>query len=75
MLRFPDGDVEYRSTRGELPIGALVRSRGSQWRVRRYESGAAILEEVEAPGAPGGPVVTHSPLGDEPVTLEVLAEV
>ena len=29
LLRFPDGDVEYRSTGGELPVGVLVRSRGA----------------------------------------------
>ena len=45
ILRFPDGAVEYRSTRGEVPIGTLVRSRGSLWRVRQHtESGAAIRQ-------------------------------
>jgi hypothetical protein len=76
-LRFPDGDVEYRSTRGELPIGALVCSRGSLWRVRAHtQTGAAILEPAEPPaeGAPGGPVVIPSALADTPLTLEILAE-
>lgn len=76
-LRFPDGVVEYRSTRGELPIGAKVRARGALWRVREYtENGAAILESAESPveGAPGGPRVNPSPLGDTPLTLEVLVE-
>jgi len=36
LLRFPDGDVEYRSTRGELSVGAVIRSRGAKWRVREY---------------------------------------
>ncbi len=77
ILRFPDGDVEYRSTRGEFPIGTLVRSRGSLWRIRQHtESGAAILESAEEPtqGAAGGPVVIPDPLGDKPLILEILAE-
>jgi hypothetical protein len=30
-LRFPDGDVELRWTTKELPVGILVRSRGTLW--------------------------------------------
>ena len=77
ILRFPDGDVQHRTTRAELPIGARVRTRGTDWRVRTYdESGAAILEAVPAAtGAAGGPVVIPDALGDKPLTVEVLAEV
>jgi hypothetical protein len=84
-LRFPDGDVEHRSTQAELPIGSTVRTRGTHWRVREYDQrGAAILEPVETDGhgpatgdgqgAPSGPVVVPDPLGDKPLTLEVLVE-
>ena len=76
ILRFPDGEVEYRSTQGELPIGAQIRARGCLWRVRKYtESGAAILESAEVPGqgTPGSRTVNPSPIGDEPMTIEVLA--
>jgi len=81
VLRFPDGDAEYRSTRAELPLGALVRARG-RWRVRSYEEGAAVVE-LDAPssqdavgGAAAGPSFSAlpTPLGDTPLTLEVLAE-
>jgi hypothetical protein len=77
LLRFPDGDVEYRSTRGELPVGALVRARGSLWRVRAHEGGAAMLDacEGEPEGAAGGPVTLPDTFDDKPLTLEVLAEV
>ena len=75
ILRFPDGDVEWRSTRGELPVGAKVRARGTVWRIREYaEGGAAILESAEVPveGAAGGALA--NPLGfDEPLTVEILA--
>ena len=75
ILRFPDGDVQYRSTRGELPIGGQVRARGCLWRIREYtDSGAAILEpfEVAGVGTAGGPAVNPSPIGDEPLTVEVV---
>ncbi|HEX2426407.1 MAG TPA: hypothetical protein VHI53_00670 [Gaiellaceae bacterium] len=79
ILRFPDGDVEYRSTRGELPTGALVRARGTTWRVRSFTGRVALLESAEQPvdgdGAGGGPVVIPTPLGDQPLTLEILSEV
>ena len=76
ILRFPDGDIEYRSTQDELPIGAQIRARGCLWRIREYtESGAAILEvvEVSGQGTPGSRTVNPSPIGDEPMTIEVLA--
>ena len=81
VLRFPDGDFEYRSTRGELPVGTLLRARGSLWRVRRFEGNSAFLEsaeasvDVETHGGPSGPLVIPDPLGDKPLTLEVIAEV
>ena len=82
LLRFPDGDVEYRTTRGELPLGALIRSRGPTWRIRRYDGETAFLEPAEdgtgaasAAGASGGAGVLPLTLGDEPLTVEVLAEV
>jgi hypothetical protein len=74
-LRFPDGEVEYRSTRGELPIGVLVRSRGTYWRVSRYVEGTAFLEPASADDPfQHGPKVTPSPLGDEPFLLETILE-
>ena len=76
-MRFPDGDVEYRSTRGELPVGTQVRSRGSVWRVREFSGSAAILEPVESEdlaGPAGGSVITPGPLGDKPLTFEILTE-
>ena len=90
ILRFPDGDVEHRTTQGELPIGALVRARGTTWRVKSYSHESAFLEAAEArgdaaagdgdgaagdgDGAAGGPVVLPDPLGDKPLTLEILVE-
>lgn len=74
LLRFPDGDVEYRSTRGELPVGAVIRSRGSMWRIQRYERTTAFLEPVDDPaGAPPGPTLSPTGLGDEPLTVEILS--
>jgi hypothetical protein len=76
ILRFPDGDAEWRTTRGELPIGTLVRSRGALWRVRAYEGHAVFL----APASPEdqamhGPVTKPSPLGDEQILLETIIEI
>jgi hypothetical protein len=54
-----------------------VRTRGTLWRVREFtDSGAAILEEAQQPveGAAQGPVVIPDPLGDKPLTFEILAE-
>jgi hypothetical protein len=76
-LRFPDGDVEYRSTRSALPIGAQVRARGTVWRIREFgENGTAILELAEVPGeaTAGGSTVNPTPIGDEPMSIEVLVE-
>ena len=76
LLRFPDGDVEWRSTRGELPIGTLIRARGTLWRVREFNGDAAYLEEAEAQAGPvGGPPVIPDALGDTPLTVEMLPAV
>jgi hypothetical protein len=48
ILRFPDGDIEHRTTQRELPIGALVRARGTTWRVKSYSHESAFLEPAEA---------------------------
>ena len=75
LLRFPDGDVQYQSTRGELPVGAKVRARGTFWRIREFVGEAAILEpfEMSGQGTPGSRTVNPNPIGDEPMTIEVLA--
>ena len=75
LLRFPDGDVEYRSTRGELPVGTRIRTRGREWRIARYEGTGAFVEAVdeEPSGAPSGPASTPLGLGDDPLTLEILS--
>ncbi|HYI74166.1 MAG TPA: hypothetical protein VEW90_02765, partial [Gaiellaceae bacterium] len=76
LLRFPDGESEWRSTRGELPIGALVRSRGALWRVRDHDGEAVLLEEASLEDqVMHGPVVKASPLGDEPTLLETVIEI
>jgi hypothetical protein len=78
LLRFPDGDVEYRSTLGDIVEGTRIRARGSSWRVRSINGLTVTLEAVgtAAPdGASAGPVVVPDPLGDKPLTLEILAEV
>jgi hypothetical protein len=73
LLRFPDGDVEYRSTQAELPVGVLVRSRGTYWRIARYEGATAFLEPASAEDPlQHGPEVKPSPLGDEPFLLETI---
>jgi hypothetical protein len=52
-----------------------VRARGTVWRVREFRGSAAYLEEAAPqPGPMGGPIVLPDPLGDSPLTLEVLAE-
>ena len=76
LLRFPDGDVEWRSTSGELPIGVLIRSRGALWRVQAHEGGAVILQEASLEDqASHGPVTTPTPIGDRQVLLETILEV
>ena len=77
ILRFPDGDVEWRSTRGEMPVGAIVRARGVDWRVRAHVDHTVELEPVDSDGAAGpagGPVTRPTPLGDRPLTFEILQE-
>ena len=49
------------------------------WRISQYRGRAAILESAEPPvddgvAAAGGPVIIPTPLGDMPLTLEILAE-
>jgi len=74
-LRFPDGDVELRWTTNELPVGALVRSRGTLWRVRSSEDSVVVLEAASAEdGAQHGPVTKPSPLGEDSVFLETIVE-
>ena len=77
ILRFPDGDVEHRTTRGELPVGALVRARGALWRVKSYRGPAATLEPADpsSDGAPGQPLVSPDAIGDTPKTDEIMSEV
>ena len=78
LLRFPDGDVEYRSTLADIAEGMRIRARGTSWRVRSINGLTVTLEAMEtaAPdGAPAGPVVVPDLLGDKPLTLEILAEV
>jgi hypothetical protein len=56
----------------------MIRSRGRQWRIARFENEAAILEaadESSNDGAPGGAVTSQDPLGDTPLTVEILSEV
>jgi hypothetical protein len=43
-------------------------------RVARFNGTAAHLEEAELLGHAGGPFVRPDPLGDAPLTLELLAE-
>jgi hypothetical protein len=76
-LRFPDGDVELRWTTDKLPVGVLVRSRGTLWRVRRHDRGTVVLEPASAADqAKHGPVVKPTPLGDdESILLETINEV
>lgn len=75
-LRFPDGDVELRWTSNELPVGALVRSRGALWRVRRQEHEAVVLEPASPEDqARYGPVIKPTPLGDESILLETIIEI
>ena len=74
-LRFPDGDVELRWTTNELPVGTLVRSRGTLWRVRSNQDSIVVLDEASAEdGAQHGPVTKPSPLGEDSVFLETIVE-
>jgi hypothetical protein len=76
LIRFPDGDVEYRSIRGEFPIGALIRARGVLWRVMSYRGDAVIVEPADAPleGAPGSALIIPDALGDMPLKVDRLSE-
>ncbi len=76
ILRFPDGDAEYRSTQGELPVGVLVRSRGTLWRVRAHQNGTAFLEPASPEDAAiHGPVADPTPFGEQSITLETVVEI
>jgi hypothetical protein len=59
-------------------VGTIIRSRGQLWRIARFENEAAILEAADKSrndGAPGGAVTSPDPLGDTPLTVEILSEV
>jgi hypothetical protein len=75
ILRFPDGDAEFRTTRGELPVGSRVRARGTLWRVQAFRNQAAILVPVDEDGATGHPPVSPNTLGDMPLIVEMTSEV
>lgn len=76
ILRFPDGEVEWRSASVELPVGTLVRSRGALWRVRSSDDGTVVLDEASPEDqVMHGPVMKPSPLGDESILLETIIEV
>jgi hypothetical protein len=58
-------------------VGTTIRSRGQLWRIARFENEAAILEaasESAIEGAPGGALTSLDPLGDTPLTVEILSE-
>ena len=75
-FRFPDGDVEHPSTPDEVPVGTLIRSRGTLWRVARLEGSSVFLDAADPqPGPDGGPVVTATPLAEGQPTFEVVTEV
>ena len=71
-LRFPD-EMQYRTTRGVLAVGTLLRARGTLWRVDSYEGPVAYLEAAEEHGQIGGAVIIPTPLGEDPLTLEVMS--
>jgi hypothetical protein len=77
-VRFPDGDVEYRSTRGELAVGMLLRSRGVLWRVTGYDGDTVIVVQASADEEPGFPPGIDEtlpyPLGIEAPVFEVMSE-
>ena len=47
LLRFPDGDVEYRSTLADVVEGTRVRARGTSWRVRSINGLTVTLEAID----------------------------
>ena len=74
-LRFPDGDVEILWTADEVPVGVLVRSRGTLWVVKRSDDG--VVDLAPAPPevqAQHGPMVKPSPLGEDEVLLETIID-
>jgi hypothetical protein len=74
-LRFPDGDVEIRWTDEELPVGVLVRSRGTVWVVKESRDGSVLLEPASTEvQAQHGPVVEPDALGEDSVFLETITE-
>ena len=75
ILRFPDGDVEHRTTRGELPIGTLLRTRGALWRVRSTTGKRRSSRKPNRNRVPPGvPLITADLIGDTPLTFEILTE-
>jgi hypothetical protein len=73
-LRFPDGEVQIRWTDRPLPIGVLVRSRGSVWVVKDSRNGSVFLEPAPSEvQAQHGPVVKPDALGEDSVFLEAIA--
>ena len=75
-MRFPDGGSEYRSEAEiELNVGSRVRARGCTWRVTKLEPNSVFLERVDDEPAGGLPSSLPMPLGDDPLTVEVLSEV
>jgi hypothetical protein len=72
-VRFPDGDVEYRSTRGDLTVGSVISSRGVRWRVVGYD-GATVLVERAGPGPSSAGIdeTLPYPLGVEPPRIDVM---
>jgi hypothetical protein len=73
-IRFPDGDVEYRTTRSALEVGARIRSRGVVWRVTGYDGSTVLVVRDESISvAPSIDQALPYPLGVEPPTIEILA--
>jgi hypothetical protein len=73
-LRFPDGEVEIRWTAIELPVGVLVRSRGTLWVVKSSNGHSVTLEA--APTDTQAPLGAPAPKPDaitEDVFLEMIA--
>lgn len=72
-IRFPDGEIEYRTTRGQLEVGTRINSRGVIWRVTGYDRHTVLVERADAPrAAPPIGETLPLPLGVEPPTVEIL---
>ena len=60
-------------------MGTLIRTRGTVWRVRELLGVVVVLESPEtesgdpATGTPGVRSINPSPLGEEPLTIDVLS--